>query len=304
MFVSKPKESPDTDFTDEHGNHKQNPWNLRLSASKSFADILSNNAHFIPRALTPAQTTLITLWALTMISLPIVDWAFGWDVMIGAVNAGVLAQAVAVVAVLWGKWGAAKTMRIAALVAALGWAAESLGSKTGFPFGAYNYTAALQPQLFGVPLLIPLAWLMMLPPSWGAAQAISARLPARGRAPAFIVLSTLAMTAWDLFLDPQMTAWGLWEWRHPGGFFGIPWSNYLGWLLVSALITALIRPRDLPAAPLLLIYTITWLLETGGLLMFWGMPGPAIVGGIAMGGLALWGWRAHLKSQFTTKDTR
>jgi putative membrane protein len=266
--------------------------------------LTKSNLNFLPRTLTPAQTTLLTLWVLVMISLPIVDWTFGWQVMIGAVNAGVLAQALAVAAVLWGALGAARALRMAALVAALGWAAEALGSKTGFPFGAYHYTEALQPQLFGVPLLIPLAWLMMLPPAWSVAQAVSARITPRGRTPAFIALSALAMTAWDLFLDPQMVSWGLWEWHNPGGFFGIPWSNYLGWLLVSGLITALIRPRNLPIAPLLLIYTITWLLQTVGLGVFWGMPGPAIVGGIVMGGLALWGWRAHLKGQFTAKGAK
>lgn len=253
------------------------------------------NLNFLPRSLTPTQTTLITLWALTMISLPIVDWNFGWDVMIGAVNAGVLVQAAAVVAVLWGKWGAAKTLRVVALVASLGWAAEALGSRTGFPFGNYSYTDSLQPQLFHVPVLIPLAWLMMLPPAWGVAQALSSRFVARWQTPAFITLGALAMTAWDLFLDPQMVAWSLWEWQHPDGFFGIPWGNYLGWLLVSVLITALIRPKNLPVAPLLLIYTITWLLQTIGLGVFWGMPGPAIVGGILMGGLTILGWRAHRK---------
>ena len=211
------------------------------------------NLNFLPRSLTPAQTALLTVWVLTMISLPIVNWNFGWQVMIGAVNAGVLAQAFAVVAVLWAAWGAARALRVAAMVAALGWAAEALGSRTGFPFGAYDYTAALQPQLFHVPLLIPLAWLMMLPPAWGAAQALSRRVAPRWRTPAFIILSALAMTAWDLFLDPQMVAWGLWEWQNPGGYFGIPWSNYLGWLLVSAAITGLVRPSEWPVAPLLLI---------------------------------------------------
>jgi uncharacterized membrane protein len=278
--------------------------------------LTKTNLNFLPRSLTPAQTALITLWALTMISLPIVDWTFGWGVMIGAVNAGVLAQAAAVVAVLWGKLGSAKTLRITALVAILGWAAEALGSRTGFPFGNYSYTDAMQPQLFRVPLLIPLAWLMMLPPAWGVAQAISSRLSSRLQTPAFIALSAFAMTAWDLFLDPQMVAWGLWKWHNPGGLFGIPWSNYLGWLLVSALITLLftglftgfIRPRQLfaahlPTAPLLLIYTITWLLQTIGLGVFWNMPGPALVGGVLMGGLVIFGWRTHRKGPTRTSSS-
>ena len=102
------------------------------------------------------------------------------------------------------------------------------------------------------------------------------------------------MTAWDLFLDPQMVAWGLWAWSSPAGFFGIPWNNYLGWLLVSALITAIIRPNQLPIPGLLLIYTITWILQSIGLGIFWKLPGPAIVGGVFMGILTILGWRAYL----------
>jgi hypothetical protein len=51
--------------------------------------------------------------------------------------------------------------------------------------------------------LVPLAWLMMLPPAWAVA-----RLVAGGPGIAFILTAALAFTAWDLFLDPQMVAWG------------------------------------------------------------------------------------------------
>ncbi len=246
--------------------------------------------------LTPTQTILITLWALTMVFLPIADWSLGWEVMLDAVNMAVLVQASAVIAILWGAWGFVTTLKVAALVILLGWGAEALGSRTGIPFGFYSYTDALQPQFFHVPLLISFAWLMMLPPSWGVAQVVSSRLDLRWQQIAFILFSALAMTAWDFFLDPQMVAWGLWEWQTPSGYFGIPWSNYLGWLLVSALITLIIRPRNLPTPPLLLVYTITWLLQTVGLGIFWAMPGPAMVGGVIMGCLTVWGWRAHLNA--------
>jgi hypothetical protein len=58
-------------------------------------------------------------------------------------------------------------------------------------------------------------------------------------------------------------------------------------LLASAGIT-LVASRltplgDLPARPLIAIYAITWALETIGLLFFWGLPGPALVGGAVMG---------------------
>ena len=224
---------------------------------------------------------LLPAWLLVIISLPIVGWTLGEDAMRRAVSLGVALQAGLMLAVLVGALGWRRALPLAGGVAALGWAAEALGSKTGVPFGAYHYTDALQPQVAGVPLVIPFAWLMMLPPAW----AVAARIGGHWRDMRFVVLSALAMTAWDLFLDPQMVGLGLWEWAQPGGYFGIPWVNFGGWLLVSALITALLRPPPLPAAPLLTVYGLTLALEAIGLGIFWRQPGPALVGTLAMGAL-------------------
>lgn len=215
--------------------------------------------------------------------------------MIGAITVGVSATAGLVIALLWKDWGAAATLRAAGSIFALSWIAEVIGSRTGIPFGMYSYTDSLQPQLLNVPLQIPLGWLMMLPPAWAAAQVITGRIKPRLRFPAFVGLSALAMTAWDLFLDPMMVTWGMWVWDNPGSYFGIPWLNYLGWLLVSALITILIRPGKLPVAPLLIIYTILWLLKSVGLSFFWGIIGAALVGSFFMGSVVILAWRAFFR---------
>jgi putative membrane protein len=138
-----------------------------------------------------------------------------------------------------------------------------------------------------VPLAIPVAWLMMLPPAWGVASLITG-----GYGLAFVVVSALAFTAWDLFLDPQMVAWRLWVWQKPGIYFGIPLTNYVGWFLASAAITALVQPRECPDMSLALIYAITWLLQTVGLGVFWKQPGPALCGFFGMGGMLTWAWLA------------
>jgi putative membrane protein len=171
---------------------------------------------------------------------------------------------------------------------------EWIGSTTGLLFSHYDYTQAMQPQLAGVPLIIPLAWAMMLFPAWAVAQAILAPYQRRlGRLylPIFAALSGLAFTAWDLYLDPQMVSRGLWTWENPVGLFGIPLANFAGWFLVSTLLTLIIRPRALPVAPLLMIYTLTWLFQAVGLGVFWGQAGPALTGFVGMGIFCLWAWR-------------
>ena len=244
--------------------------------------------------LSPLQITILTIWALMMVSLPIGDWSTGWSAMVGAITVGVCITAGLVVTLLWGVWGAAATLRVAGSILVLSWVAEVIGSSTDYLFGSYSYTDTLQPQIFQVPMQIPLGWLMMMPPSWAVAQVIvdQIQIQKHWKFPAFVGLSALAMTAWDLFLDPMMVTWKMWIWDNPGGYFGIPWINYIGWLLVSAVITIIVRPGKLPFAPLLMIYTAIWLLKSVGLGFFWGIYGAAIVGFIIMGSMTILAWCA------------
>lgn len=228
--------------------------------------------------------TLLIAWVLAMIALPIVRWSVGDDALRWGVAATVILQTSAVLVILTGAWGIARTARVALTVALWAWALEAVGVATGIPFGAYHYTDRLQPQIANVPLLIPAAWLMMLPPAWAVAHAVVGE---RHRA-AGVVVSALAFTAWDLFLDPQMAAWGFWQWEQAGGYFGIPWSNFVGWMFGAVGATLLARPSQLPQRPLIIIYGITWALETIGQLFFWGLPGPAIVGCCGMGIFIAW----------------
>jgi putative membrane protein len=230
---------------------------------------------------------LIGAWVFSMIMLPIARWLYGDVAIPWGVTLSVLLQVTAVLLILRPVWGVRRLAMTVITVCVAAWTVEFVGSHTGFPFGVYSYTDVLQPQLGDVPLILPLAWLMMLPSAWAVAACVT-----RGkRGLPFIVVSAVAFTAWDLFLDPQMVAWNLWTWAEPGGYFGIPWVNYAGWLLSSALITALARPWRLPVFPLLLIYGVTWALETIGMAFFWGLPGPAIVGFFGMGAMLLLGWR-------------
>lgn len=233
---------------------------------------------------------LLCVWVASMIAVPIVKWTQGEEAIYPLLSLSVVLQASAVFGILYSAWGARRTLRVAVVVVVVTFAAEALGSHTGFPFGHYDYTDRLQPQLFHVPLLIPLAWFMMAPSAWALANRY------RQKAWQFILISALILVAWDLLLDPQMVHWDLWQWQSPGLYFGIPLSNYAGWFLVAALLTWLVRPPDLPLVPLLIVFTVTWFLELFGLAFFWGMPGPAIVGGLAMGVFVWLGWREVAKS--------
>ncbi len=236
-------------------------------------------------ALSIVPRFILLVWVLEMISVPILKWRWGMRAERTGIILGVLLQATAVIAALYIAWGVWPTLRAALIIAGLGWVMEYVGSHTGWPFGRYHYTERLQPQLGGVPLLIPLAWLMMLPPAWAVGRLITG-----GTSASFILIAALAFTAWDLFLDPQMIAWGFWMWDQPGSYFGVPWLNYVGWLLISAVMTALAAPDLLPTAPLFLIYGITWFFQALGQFFFWKLRGPAVTGALGMGIWVVWAW--------------
>lgn len=240
-------------------------------------------------AFSPLTLIWLVAWTLTMLAQPFLLWKGGPAALHSGLAWMVVVQALTVLVILAQGWGWRRSLSLLALVAVTAYLTEWLGSQTGFPFGKYHYTDLLQPQLAGVPLLIPLAWWMMLPPSWAVARFIAGE-----HGHLFVYLSAIAFTAWDLFLDPQMVAWGFWVWESPGGYFGIPLTNYLGWLLAAALMTALARPRNLPLAPLIVVYAVTWLLQTMGQALFWEQPGPAAFGFLGMGGMLAWAWRRRL----------
>jgi uncharacterized membrane protein len=242
---------------------------------------------------TVIRIVLISICVLTIISLPIVRWTLGVEALyIGIIN-GVLVQASLVVFILFQDWGWKRTITTTVGIVLSAWIAEWIGINNGVLFGVYHYTNFLQPQLLEVPLQIPLAWMMMLPPSWAVAaillKSLHIQSPRWSRV-IFIGLSMLAFTFWDFFLDPQMVAWQFWSWDQPGGYFGIPWQNYLGWLVVSGLITAILGRVDLPILPLLVIYSVTWVLQTIGQIFYWGLPGPALVGFFTMGTMVVLAW--------------
>ncbi len=175
-----------------------------------------------------------------------------------------------------------------------GFAAEWAGTRTGLPFGDYRYTDALWPRPGGVPLVVALAWGGM----GLAAHAVARRVAPRGRLIP-ILAGALALTAWDLFLDPQMLRLGLWVWAEPGPYRGVPLGNFAGWLLVSLLVMTLIDRLTgrtdgglAGATGLVVLYTVMAAMETVGFAVVFRPPDPlvAAAGGLAMGTFALLAW--------------
>lgn len=202
--------------------------------------------------------------------------------------------------------GWARTLLLVALTFVVSLMFESIGVASGLIYGPYHYTTKLGPMFLGlVPYLIPLAWFMMIYPSYVIAERVLPlfREPWQ-RFLSMAALGALIMTAWDLALDPLMVKAGHWIWEVDGAYFGVPVPNYLGWW-VTTFVTLLLflwlgkppagifrspDPADFVALPVYL-YAINGLssIVTAANL---GLEGPALVGVFAMLPWVIWGLAA------------
>jgi putative membrane protein len=203
-----------------------------------------------------------------------------------------------------GREGGKRTAIFAVLVIVVTLAAESIGVATGLIFGDYHYTDRFGPLFLGlVPYVIPIVWLNMMYPSYVIAERIVPRaLDGWQRILGVAALGGLVLTSWDLAVDPGMVYKGHWIWDTPGGYFGIPWSNFFGWWLTTFVTLALylwISQRVSTARPtasgptddrpMLILYAVTGLNSIIGDYLI-GLSGPAVVGLVAMGVWTIWGW--------------
>ena len=211
-------------------------------------------------------------------------WILSGSVRDGLTIGTVVTFALASFIHAWQNRGAWWALSYFAIAAGVGLIAESIGTGTGFPFGAYDYTDTLGLKLFSVPVVIPLAWAMMAYPVLLAARTLSHnRLAA-------IAMGAWLLVAWDFFLDPQMVSEGHWVWAYPTpslpGIADIPITNFLGWfataVVIMGVLSLLPETTANDAVPTMLL---TWVFASNILanIVFFDRPGVALWGGIGMG---------------------
>ncbi len=134
------------------------------------------------------------------------------------------------------QWSPALARRWALIVLAAAFTVETVGVRTGFPFGAYRYTHGFGPMLGLVPFVIPFAWHIVVT----NALFLARRLAPHASRPALSLIVGAICTAYDSVLEPfATTAKHYWNWT--GG--RVPLQNYIAWFVISALLAGLFAPR-------------------------------------------------------------
>jgi putative membrane protein len=114
------------------------------------------------------------------------------------------------------------------------YAIESVGVASGFPYGRFYYGDALGPTVAGlVPFLLPLSYTPLV------VGAVAAAWGARSRI-LHIAQAALLLVWIDTVLDPGATSLGFWVWPEGGVYYGVPPSNYAGWLFSGTIAATLL----------------------------------------------------------------
>jgi uncharacterized membrane protein len=126
-----------------------------------------------------------------------------------------------------------------AICLAVTFAVENIGTATGFPFGHYHFEVGSNLIHVGaIPIIVGPLWFGMGYLSWIVAGTLlggaDRRLNGNIARVALPIVAAFVMTQWDVVMDPpEATISKAWIWHDGGAHFGVPLSNYLGWLLTS-----------------------------------------------------------------------
>ena len=175
-------------------------------------------------------------WVALAIYLALVI-GFAW-------NPTPLAQGLAAIGILAACAHAALTygwkdaLALLAICVAVTFTMENIGVATGWPFGHYHFEVGSNlPHIGTIPIIVGPLWFGMGYFSWIVAGILlggEARASRRIELMALPVVAAFVMTQWDVVMDPpESTISKAWTWHDGGAHFGVPLSNYFGWLLTA-----------------------------------------------------------------------
>ncbi|MEO7360700.1 MAG: carotenoid biosynthesis protein [Gemmatimonadaceae bacterium] len=212
--------------------------------------------------------------------------------------------------------GVQRAILVFAISFVIALSSELAGTSSGYPFGVYGYSQQLGYLIAGlVPFNIPTSWFYMLM----ASLAICGRLlPAKDDNRSkwwWAFVAALVLTAWDVSMDPAMVKTAHWLWNVPDlsrrsvfvqfigtpFFFGMPLTNWLGWLLTGIVVARAMlfvvppsvwRTQVSPSRFPLLLYAVNGLLPIA-ICLRQDMVLAGVLGAVAMGIPLLAAWRAQ-----------
>lgn len=133
---------------------------------------------------------------------------------------------------------------------------EIIGAKTGVIYGDFKYNTLFKPQLFETPIVMFFVWATLAVEAYSISSIFNKKAVKALTVGIFLVIA-------DLVIDPGAIKLGLWSWANSGPWYGVPWSNYIGWLVLGIIGSTILiykeNKNNLLVTPLFTIYiTAFW----------------------------------------------
>lgn len=107
---------------------------------------------------------------------------------------------------------------------------EALSVQTGWPYGFFEYNESLGYKILDlVPWAVGFGWVPLVIGAFIISTKIFRHNWQR------FLFGCMILVWSDLILDPGAVALEFWAWSNPGGYYTVPFQNYLGWIF-SAII--------------------------------------------------------------------
>jgi putative membrane protein len=170
----------------------------------------------------------------------------------------------------WRHIGWKRTLAYIPVGYALAWVSEFSSIHWGFPYGDYFYiqnTAQRELWVFGVPFMDSLSYVFLSYCSYSLAVFLMSPVTILSgnlftletshirRSWQTLILGAFLFVLLDIVIDPvalQGQRWFLgliYGYRHEGFYFGIPMSNFGGWLFVGAVLTGALQALECMFSP-------------------------------------------------------
>ena len=165
----------------------------------------------------------------------------------------------------WRHMGWKRTLAYIPAGYALAWASEFASIHCGFPYGDYFYiqgTADRELWIWGVPFMDSLSYVflsycsyslaafLMSPVTFLSGNLVTLETSHVRRSWQTLVLGAFLFVLLDIVIDPvallgeQWFLGKIYGYHHEGLYFGIPMSNFAGWLLVGFVLVATLQALD------------------------------------------------------------
>jgi putative membrane protein len=122
-------------------------------------------------------------------------------------------------------------------VTAYSYLVEYVGVHYGVPYGEFSYQVELGPMVGGVPIGLPVFFLPLVVNSYLLVLLLAPRASRIRRTLAALAVVLVV----DFVLDPAAVGLGFWAYDGGGFYYGVPLSNFAGWVLSGLIAVSLVE---------------------------------------------------------------